>query len=573
MNSFAEAFPLKATTDYEQIHSYDSLNFDDKQISINGFPYRFSVANKIDGKTFFRCMDCRNLKNKNKDKSSSVIVGTLVLHTKEKVLKGDVNAPGGYQHLCNDPIICPLSLTAINGYDIVESLKSRSIIDPSFYQFDKLLLKIANQPSAFKKIGCTEGARYYACVYCSLLKTYRHEMDNFLIFNIHQKSLYSNVGGLTMLKHVCKAKVQCAHPFFENVDNDDISEYGDDFDTVSVCDSASNVGLKRPHQDHDFRSSPGNDVDDTDSVTVVNELPRRPSPTPSDIQPPKQRRTFSSYFNFSFIPSSRSTEGPTVSVPTWQHQQPSQSSSRGNRSDESNDQQEMNSEGKVLMGSTILRRVYVQQSSGEKFVFPHADILLPIEEFPDIDQSADRRNALRNCPKPKVVIFADSLLTLLDPTSLNSNVLLIRIEKMAYIGSALNEFLKYADKEILTPECLFVIVAGYDMVRCFRNLPLLSTASQLHKDIIEFAKKISPSRIVHVTTPEIGLLQSALQLLNLGMLQALTLENNGNIHVYNFAEEVKKSSFANTSVLTRTLFLLKGIEDTFGCSLLSLPNQ
>uniref|UniRef100_A0AC35FHU1 Uncharacterized protein n=1 Tax=Panagrolaimus sp. PS1159 TaxID=55785 RepID=A0AC35FHU1_9BILA len=540
MNSFAEAFPLKAKTDYEQIHTYDSLNFDDKQLSINGFPYRFSVANKIDGKTFFRCMDCRNLKNKNKDKSSSVIVGTLVLHTKEKVLKGDVNAPGGYQHLCNNPIICPLPLTAINNYDIVESLKSRtinnydiveslksrSVIDPSFYQFDKLLLKIANQPSAFKNIGCTEGARYYVCLYCSLLKTYRQEMDNFLIFNIHQKSLYSNVGGLTKLKHVCNDRVQRIRPFFENVDSDDISEYGDDFDTVSVSDSASNVGLKRLHQDYDFRSSPCNDVDDTDSVTVVDELPRRPSPVPSDIQPPKKRRTFSNYFNFSFIPSSRSTEGPTVSVPTWQqHQQPSQSTSLGIRSEESNDQQEMNSEGKVLMGSTILRRVYVQQSSGEKFVFPHADILLPIEEFPDIDQSADRRNALRNY------------------------------------------------KEVLTPECLFVIVAGYDMVRCFRNLPLLSTASQLHKDIIEFAKKISPSRIVFVTTPELGVLKSALQLLNLGMLQALTLENNGNIHAYNFAEEVKKSSFANTSVLTRTLFLLKGIEDNFGCSLLSLPNQ
>lgn len=60
--------------------------------------------------------------------------------------------------------------------------------------------------------------------------------------------------------------------------------------------------------------------------------------------------------------------------------------------------------------------------------------MLPIEKFPAADQSLDIKNLLRKCPKPRVVIFADTLLTLLDPDSLNSNVLLVRIENMAFIG-------------------------------------------------------------------------------------------------------------------------------------------
>uniref|UniRef100_A0A914XWW8 Uncharacterized protein n=1 Tax=Panagrolaimus superbus TaxID=310955 RepID=A0A914XWW8_9BILA len=197
--------------------------------------------------------------------------------------------------------------------------------------------------------------------------------------------------------------------------------------------------------------------------------------------------------------------------------------------------------------------------------------MLPLEDSPEIDICLEIRNKWRKCPKPRVVIFADTLLTLLDPDSLESNVLLICIENLSYIGIAFNEFLKCFDIDFKSQECLFVIAAGYDMVRCFQNLPMLTTASRLHEDIVEFGTKISPCKVVFVTTPEIGILKSDLQLLNRMLLQALTLQTNGNIHVFNFAEEVTKSSFANTSVITRTLFLLKGIEDTFGCSLLSVP--
>lgn len=63
------------------------------------------------------------------------------------------------------------------------------------------------------------------------------------------------------------------------------------------------------------------------------------------------------------------------------------------------------------------------------------------------------------------------------------------------------------------------------MVRCFPNIPLLSTASQLHKDIIDFASKIGQCNVVFVTTPETGFLEATIRLFNLGMCQALTLQN------------------------------------------------
>uniref|UniRef100_A0AC34G303 Uncharacterized protein n=1 Tax=Panagrolaimus sp. ES5 TaxID=591445 RepID=A0AC34G303_9BILA len=566
MISYADTFSVN----YNQTHTLNDLTFDEKQMSVKGYPYRFGVANKIDGKTFYRCLECRNLKNKIKDASSSSneIVGTLVFHTKEKLLKGDVNAPGGYRHLCNNPIFRPLPPCSNN--DIAGSMTTRILIESTFYQFDKLFLKIANQQHQFKHIGCSEGVRYYACLPCIGQKKYRYDMDNFLIFNVYQKSLYSNVGGLASLKHVCsdtsvnKIRTQISENIDDIYENDaEVSDFGEDFeDTVSVSDSASNVGTKRPYS-QDLPPLNDHNFDYIDSVMLIDEIRESapPSPQSFDIQPPPKRRSFSSYFNFSFIPS-RSTESIVQTVPKVQHHSTAASA-------HINDQQEMDSDGKVLMASTILRRVYVRQTTtGEKLVFPHADIPLPIEDIPEAAQCCDIRNLLRNCPKPRIVIFADTLLTLLDPDSLNSNVLLIRIEKMAYIGSALNEFLTYMDQDFNVQECLFLIVAGYDMVRCFRNLPVLSTASQLHKDIVDFATKIIPCKVVFVTTPEIGVLKSTLQLLNLLMLQALTLQNNSNIHVYNFAEEVNKSSFANTSVYTRTLFLLKSIGDSFGCSLL-----
>uniref|UniRef100_A0A914XTG1 Transposase n=1 Tax=Panagrolaimus superbus TaxID=310955 RepID=A0A914XTG1_9BILA len=267
--NYADTFLLKASIDFNQIHDFGDLNFDEKQLSVNGYPYRFGVANKIDGKTFYRCMECRNIKNKKKLKNE--IVGTLIFHTKEKLLKSDVNAPGGHQHLCNDPIFRPLPTSANN--NIIASLASRILIESTFYHFEKLVLKVANQRYIFKHIGCTEGVRYYACLAC-----------------IEQKSLQTQITENTDHR-------------FEN--DAAVSDSGDDFDdAVSASDSASNVGIKRSHS-QDLPPFDDHNFDDIDSVVMLDEIPQSvPSPAhSSDIQPPTKRRTFSSYFNFSFIPS------------------------------------------------------------------------------------------------------------------------------------------------------------------------------------------------------------------------------------------------------------------------------
>ena len=41
------------------------------------------------------------------DRAQDYIVGSLIYHEKEEYLKGDVTAPGGFKHLCDDSTLGP----------------------------------------------------------------------------------------------------------------------------------------------------------------------------------------------------------------------------------------------------------------------------------------------------------------------------------------------------------------------------------------------------------------------------------------------------------------------------------